>query len=103
MFHFSRYFYFIIFICLIFFYLLGFKLIISVQFSSVAQLCLTLCDPMNHSTPGLPVQTNSWSPSKPMSIESVMPSNHLIPVIHFSPCPQTFPASGSFPMTQLFT
>ena len=27
----------------------------SVQFSSVAQSCLTLCDPMNHSTPGLPV------------------------------------------------
>ena len=26
-----------------------------VQFSSVAQSCLTLCDPMNHSTPGLPV------------------------------------------------
>ena len=29
--------------------------IFSVQFSSVAQSCLTLCDPMNHSTPGLPV------------------------------------------------
>ena len=27
----------------------------SVQFSSVTQSCLTLCDPMNHSTPGLPV------------------------------------------------
>ena len=27
----------------------------SVQFSSVAQSCLTLCDPMNHSTPGVPV------------------------------------------------
>ena len=27
----------------------------SVQFSSVAQLCLTLCDPMNRSSPGLPV------------------------------------------------
>ena len=27
----------------------------SVQFSSVAQSCLTFCDPMNHSTPGLPV------------------------------------------------
>ena len=26
-----------------------------IQFSSVAQSCLTLCDPMNHSTPGLPV------------------------------------------------
>ena len=29
--------------------------ICSVQFSSVAQSCSTLCDPMNHSTPGLPV------------------------------------------------
>ena len=46
--------------------------------SSVAQLCPTLCDPMNHSTPGLPVHYNSWSSPKPMSIESVMPSNHLI-------------------------
>ena len=27
----------------------------SVQFSSVTQSCLTLCNPMNHSTPGLPV------------------------------------------------
>ena len=31
------------------------KVLSSVQFSSVAQSCLTLCDPMNHSTPGLPV------------------------------------------------
>ena len=30
-------------------------LVTSVQFSSVAQSCPTLCDPMNHSTPGLPV------------------------------------------------
>ena len=30
-------------------------LYLSVQFSSVAQSCLTLCDPMNRSTPGLPV------------------------------------------------
>ena len=30
-------------------------LISSVQFSSVAQSCPTLCDPMNHNTPGLPV------------------------------------------------
>ena len=29
--------------------------IMKVQFSSVAQSCPTLCDPMNHSTPGLPV------------------------------------------------
>ena len=49
-----------------------------IQFSSVAQLCLTLCNPMKHSTPGLPVHPNSQSPPKPMSIESVMPSSHLI-------------------------
>ena len=45
--------------------------------SSVAQSCLTLCDPMNHSMPGLPVH-HSRSLLKPMSIESVMPSSHLI-------------------------
>ena len=32
-----------------------FYLLDSIQFSSVAQSCLTLCDPMNRSTPGLPV------------------------------------------------
>ena len=48
------------------------------QFSSVAQLCPTLCDPMNCSTPGLPVHHQLPSPPKPMSIELVMPSNHLI-------------------------
>ena len=49
-----------------------------VQFSSVAQSCPTLCDPMNRSTPGLPVHHNSQSLPRPMSIESVMPSSHLI-------------------------
>ena len=49
----------------------------SVQFSSVTQLCLTLCDSMNCRTPGLPV-TNSGSLLKLMSIELVMPSNHFI-------------------------
>ena len=46
--------------------------------------------------------TNSWSPPKPMSIELMMPSNHLILCIPFSSCPQSFPASGSFQMSQLF-
>ena len=32
-----------------------FSILLAVQFSSVAQSCLTLCDPMNRSTPGLPV------------------------------------------------
>ena len=53
---------------------LGFS---SVQFSSVAQSCPTLCDPMDCSTPDLPVH-HSRSLLKLMSIESEMPSNHLI-------------------------
>ena len=50
----------------------------SVQLSSVTQSCLTLCDPMNRSTPGLPVHHQLPESPKPMSIESVMPSSHLI-------------------------
>ena len=49
-----------------------------VQFSSVAQLCLTVCDPMDCSTPGFPVHHQLRSLLKLMSIKTVMPSNHLI-------------------------
>ena len=51
---------------------------INYQFSSVTQSCPTLCDPMNCSTPGLPVHHNCWSSLKLVSIKSVMPSSHLI-------------------------
>ena len=101
-----------------------------IQFSSVIQLCLTLCDPMDCSTPGLPIHhqlnslviykyhsvaqswplatpwtaacqtslsfTISWSFLKLMSIESVMPSNHLIlchPLLHL---PSIFPSIRVF-------
>ena len=50
----------------------------SVQFTSVIQSCLTLCDPMDCNTPDLLSITNSQSLLKLMSMESVMPSNHLI-------------------------
>ena len=46
--------------------------------------------------------TNSRSSFKLMSIESVMPSSHLISVVPFSSCPQSLPASESFPVSQLF-
>ena len=46
---------------------------------------------------------NSRSLLKLMSIESVMPSNHLIFCRPFSSCLQAFPASGSFPLSQFFT
>ena len=44
--------------------------------------------------------TNSWSLLKLMSIESVTPSNYLI--LCRPLCLQSFPASGSFPMSQFF-
>ena len=74
------------------------------QFSLVAQSCPTLCDPMDCSLPGLPghhqlpeftqthVQVSGWC--HPTISSSVIPfSSHL----------QSFPASGSFQMSQLFT
>ena len=75
-------------------------LISSVQFT---QSCLNLCNPMNHSTLGLSVHhqlpesiqahvhrvSDAIQPSHPLSSPS-------------PPAPQSFPASGSFPMSQLF-
>ena len=48
------------------------------QFSSVAQLFLTLCDLMDCSTPGFPVHHQLLELAQLMSIKLVMPSNHLI-------------------------
>ena len=47
------------------------------QFSSVTQSCLTLCNPLDRSTPGLPVITKSRSLLKLIFVESVIPSYHL--------------------------
>ena len=46
--------------------------------------------------------TKSQSLLKPMSIESAMPSNISSSVIPFPSCPQSFPASGSFQVSQFF-
>ena len=47
--------------------------------------------------------TNSRSLLKLMSITSVMQSNHLTSAVPFSSCLQSFPASGSFPLSWFFT
>ena len=52
--------------------------LIHYQFSSVAQSCPTLCDPMNHSMPGLPVHHQLPEFTQTHVHESVMPSSHLI-------------------------
>ena len=79
------------------------KSVLYVNCCSVAQLCLTLCNPMDCSMPGFPVLhhfleacSNSCSLSQwchPTISSSVVPFSGL----------QSFPASGSFPMNQLFT
>ena len=69
---------------------------VSVQFSSVAQSCPTICDHMNCSTPGLLSIINSQSPPKPMSIESVMPSNHLLLCHPLLLMPSIFPSIRVF-------
>ena len=49
----------------------------SVEFSSVTQSCPTLCDPMNHSMPGLPVHHQLLEFTQ-THVHPVMPSSHLI-------------------------
>ena len=76
---------------------------LSVQFSSVTQSCPTLCNPMNHSTPGLPDHyqlpefTEIPCPLSRWCHPAISSS-----VIPFSSCPQSLPASESFPMSQFF-
>ena len=69
---------------------------------SVTKSCPTLCDRPHelHTRFSCPSLSQICLLLKLMSIESVMPSNHLSSVAHF--CPQSFPASGSFPLSWLF-
>ena len=75
----------------------------SVQFNSVTRSCPTPCDPMNRSMPGFPVhhQLPEFTQTRPSSrwCHPAISSS----VVPFSSCPQSLPASGSFPMSQLFT
>ena len=75
----------------------------SVQFSSVAQSCPTLCNPMNCRTPGLPVHQQLPEFTQ-THVHRVSDATQAISssVVPFSSCPQSLPASQSFPMSQLF-
>ena len=70
----------------------------------VTQSCPTLCDPMDHSTGGLPVhhQCQELAQTHVHLVGDAIPAISSS-VILFSSCPQSFPASGSFPMSQFFT
>ena len=65
--------------------------------SSVTKMCLTLCDPMNCSTSGsLSVTPGNWGLLKFMSIESMMPSKHLILYRPLFLLPSVFPSIKVF-------
>ena len=72
------------------------KTLVSFQFSSFTESCPTLCDPMDCSTPGFPLHSNSCPLSQwchPTISSSVVP---------FSSRLQSFPASGSLQMSRFF-
>ena len=75
----------------------------SIQYSSITQSCLTLCDPMKHSTtrPPCPSPTPGVHPN-PCPLSRWCHPTISSSVVPFSSCPQSFPASGSFQMSQLF-
>ena len=66
------------------------------SFSSVVQSCPTLCDPMDCSTPGLPVHHQLLEFTQTQSIESVMPSSHLILCCPLFLLPSIFPSIRVF-------
>ena len=70
--------------------------LIILQFSSLAQSCLILCIPMYCSMPGLSVHHQPLESPKPMSTESVMPSNHLILCRPLLLLPSIFPSIRVF-------
>ena len=63
---------------------------------SAAQSCLTLCDPMDCSTPGFPVLHHLRSLLKLMCFESVMPSHHLVLCCPLLLLPSVFPSISVF-------
>ena len=67
-----------------------------VQFSSVAELCPTFCDPMDCSMPGSLFITNSWNLLRVMYIRVVVPSNHLILCCALLLKPSIFPSIRVF-------
>ena len=75
---------------------------LSVQFS--CSVCPTLCDPMNRSTPGLPVHhyVPEFTQSHVHRVSDAIQPAISSSVVPFSSCPPSLPASESFPISQLF-
>ena len=72
--------------------------------SSVTKLCLTLCDPVDCSMPSFPVlhYLLEFAGTHVHWVSDAIQLSHPL-LSPFSSCPQSFPASGYFPMSQFFT
>ena len=86
-----------------FFAICGKEAQINTSVSSVTQSCPTLCNPMNHSTPGLPVhhQLPEFTQTHVHQVSDAIQPSHPLSSPSSS-CPQSLTASESFPMSQLF-
>ena len=73
------------------------------MFSSVAQSCPTLCEPMDCNTSGFPVHYQLLELAQTHVHRVGDDIQWSCPVIHFSSHLQSFPASGSFAVSQFFT
>ena len=80
----------------------SFEILAINQFSAVPQSCLTLCDPMDCSTPGFPVhrQFLELAQTHVHQVNDAIQPSHSFP---FSFCLQSFPASESFPVSLFLT
>ena len=74
-----------------------------VHFSSVAQSCPTLWDPMDFSMPGFPVHHQLSEPTQIHIHHMGDTIHHLILCLPLLLLPSIFPSSGSFPMSWFFT
>ena len=79
----------------------SFEILAINQFSAVPQSCLTLCDPMDCSTPGFPVhrQFLELAQTHVHQVNDAIQPSYSFP---FSFCLQSFPASESFPVSLFF-
>ena len=80
------------------------SLLRNIQFSSVkfSHSVVSDCDPMNRSTPGLPVHQQLPEFTQ-THVHRVSDATHISFSVNPFSCPHFLPASGSFPMSQFFT
>ena len=72
---------------------------------STAKLCLTVCEPMDNSTPSFPVfhHLPEFAQIHVHWVDDAIQTSHPLCPPTLSSCPQSFPASGAFPVSLPFT